>query len=92
MGRGLTLFGELHWLLGFSRATEKPARTGSSLKPEGRARASLEKGEAGGLFTSLVEVLNVHILWGEGDSCEMRQAFWLGCQLLVPWRLGQRTQ
>jgi hypothetical protein len=54
MGGGFTLFGELHWLLGLSWATEKPARAGSSLKPEGRSQASLEKGETGGLFTSLV--------------------------------------
>lgn len=36
-GRGLTLLGELYWLLGLCWATQEPARPGSSLEPEGGA-------------------------------------------------------
>lgn len=61
----LTFLAEPYWLLGLSRATEEPARPGSSLEPEGRAQAALEEGEACGLFATLVQVLNVHILQSE---------------------------
>lgn len=71
-GGGLSLFGKLHRLLGVSRATEKPARPGSSLEPEGGAQASPEEGEACGLLAALVQVLDVHILWGQAASCRMR--------------------
>lgn len=66
-GRGFSLLSESHWLPGLLWATEKPSWPGSSLKPEGRAQASLEEGEACGLLTALVQVLDVHILWGARD-------------------------
>ena len=59
--------------MGFRGAREEPARPGSSLEPESGARASLEEGEAGGLFSTLVQVLNVHILWEQGRGGWMGQ-------------------
>lgn len=61
-----SLLGESNRLLGLSRATEKPAGPGCSLKPEGGTQASLEEGEAFGLLTALVQVLDAHILGGVG--------------------------
>lgn len=59
--------------MGFRGAREEPARPGSSLEPESGARASLEEGEAGGLFSALVQVLDVHILWEQGRGGWMGQ-------------------
>lgn len=71
-GRELRFPGQAHRLLGLVRATEKPAGPGSSLEPEGRAHTSLEESEACGLLTTLVQVLDVHILWGQVASCRAR--------------------
>lgn len=65
-GGGLAPLSKPHWLLGLVWATEEPARAGGSLQPEGRAQAALEEGEARRPFTSLVQVLDAHVLWGQG--------------------------
>lgn len=70
--RELRLPGQAHRLLGLIRAAEKPTRPGSSLEPEGRAHTSLEESEACGLLTAFVQVLDVHVLWGQVGGCRVR--------------------
>lgn len=70
--RELRLPGQVHWLLGLFRATEKPTGPGSSLEPKGRAHTSLEESEACGLLTALVQVLDVHVLWGQVAGCRAK--------------------
>lgn len=71
-GGGFSLLGQSNRLLGLSRATEKPARPGCSLEPEGGAQASLEEGEACGLLAALVQVLDAHVLGEKAAGCRVR--------------------